>query len=66
MAIAWLIEKISTGTPTTSDTDTEKRELMCSYPYLEAVGSARIMEISPEPALSREQQAVSLPLYCTL
>ena len=47
MAIAWLIEKISTGTPSTSDTDTEKRELMCSYPYLEAVGSARIMEISP-------------------
>ena len=36
---------VMTDNPTTSHTDTQKRELML-YPYLEAVGKARIMEIS--------------------
>ena len=64
MAIAWLIE--STGIPTTSDTDIEKARTHVLYPYPEAVGIARIMEISSKPALSHEQHAVSLPLYFIL
>ena len=37
----------------------KKRELVCSYPYLEAVGKARIMGKSQKPAPSREHKAVS-------
>ena len=65
MAVAWLIEVLQ-AYPTTFHTDTGKARTHALYPYLEAVGSARIMEISLEPALSREQKAVSLPLYCIL
>ena len=51
---------------TTLHPDTEKAQTHVLDPYLEAVGIARIMEISSEPALSREQKAASLPLYCIL
>lgn len=63
MAVAY-IDNVITGRPTTSEKQTQKKRELVLNPYLEVVGRTRIMEISPEPTLSREQQAVSLPLYC--
>ena len=65
MAVAWLTENGYRHSLRPFILTQKKRELVLN-PYLEAVGSARIMEISPKPALSREQKAVSLPLYCIL
>ena len=45
-----------TGYPTTSYNQIRKKRELKLNPYLEAVGIARIMEISLEPTLSREQQ----------
>ena len=45
-----------TGYPTTSYNQIRKKRELKLNPYLEAVGIARIMEISSKPTLSREQK----------
>ena len=63
MAVAWLIEKDVRASPQPQKTDTEKARTRAQS-VSGGRRKTRIMEISLEPTLSREQQAVSLPLYC--
>jgi len=63
MAVAWLIDLVLRVSHNTTIRH-RKSANSCFYPYLEAVGKARIMEISFKVRATREQsRIVTIILY---